>query len=439
MSDFKVIKGGKKNSAAEGQRKILITLRAIMILLIILMILFVVARVISDNPNIQTSVKSETAGDYLLSVNADSVVDMQEWNGNFIVLTNSAIHYVSKSGSLLGKNTHKYSSPAIAVAGDDVMMYDIGATSYRIETTKGVQYEGKTDQPIIDGDYSKKGVYAFSTKGDDVLSTLVVYTAKHDKLFEWKCADQYINTVALSRDGNRVAVAAANSENAALYSKLYIFSTSSQEPLAQYDFDSMIYELHYVKRNTVSVFGQGIFSLVNNKGRADIYTLSAVQENRFSYDASSGNTAILLSKYGNENSYELQVFDDDGSLLLSKQINKNVNWISCSGRYAAVAYESSVEVFNYSGETVGTLSLNDNTERIDLSNSLIYLLSSGGVSLHSATVHTEIKNPVPEYTTVKHSDNTEVSVDAQRQPIAVFTESGTGIAAQTTAPSNAEG
>lgn len=392
MRDLRVINGGKKTSVLDNQKKIMVFLRAIIILLIILLVLFVAAKFLSDEKHVNSEDRTPTAIDYIYEVDSDTVIDMREWKDELVVLTDSYVAYVSRSGTLVARNAHKYSSPAMEISGDKILLYDIGSTSYRMENNKGIVFFTNTERPIIDASFAANGTYVFAEKGESAVCSVDLYNKKNEKTASWNC-DEYITSVSMSRDGRSIAYSGVSGHDAVLSSEIYFVSVRDGSICAQIPFDCPVYEINHIKKDQVSVFGPGVFATADPAGRTDLASNPAVTENKYCFDPSGGTTALLLAKYGNENICSLQVFNTNGKIRYERTINGNVNSLSCSGRYTAVAKDKSVEIFNSSGKPSGAITLSDSAHRVEIGGSFLYLLTSRGISIHSVNANTELQIP----------------------------------------------
>lgn len=428
MKDYRMIKGGRRSSSVENQKKIMVFMRAIIILLIILIVLFVLAKFLSDNPHVNSESREKAAIDYIYEVDSDTVIDMREWKDELVILTDSYVAYVSRSGTLIARNAHKYSSPAMEIAGDHILLYDIGSTNFRLENNKGIAYFSTTARPIIDASYARCGIYVFAEKGESSVSSINVYNAKNEQIGEWNC-DEYVTCVALSRNGKNVAYAGVNGSDAILSSNIYFASVSKgveNDPIPL--LDRTVYELNYIKKDTVTVFGQGVFCLADPNGTTPIESGLGVTENKFCYDPNGGATALLFAKYGNENSCTLKVYGSCGKLKFDRIVTGSINSISCSGKYTAVAKGKSVDIFNASGKPAGSIILSDSARRVEIGGSFIYLLTSRGVSIHGVNANTQLL--IPEMETTETEDPVIAATSPVERPPAAVTEQ----IAQTTLP-----
>ena len=394
-------------------------MRAVIIVLIVLIVLFLTAKLISDNPHINSESREKTAINYIYEVDSDTVIDMKEWKDELVVLTDSYVAYVSRSGRLITRNAHKFSAPAMEIAGDNILLYDIGNTSYRLENNKGVSGFYNTERPIIDVSYARCGIYAFAEKGEATVCSVNIYNKKNEQINSWAC-DEYITSVSLSRDGKYVAYAGVNGIGAVLSSNIYFAGITKGVLYDPIPFDTAVYELNYIKKDTVTVFGHGVFATADPKGRTDISKQTAVEESKFCYEPAGGATAILFAKYGNQNLCTLQVFGANVKLRYERTVSGNINSISCSGKYTAVAKGKSVEIFNSSGRPSGSITLSDSAKRVEIGGSFIYLLTSRGISIHSVTANTELL--IPEIDLPSSGESQMIASSPAERPPAAVTE-----------------
>lgn len=429
MEQWEVLDGGKKRPAVRRQKKALEVLRVVMLVLIILMALFFFARLLSERSGAGDQTVENR--NYIYQISSDAVLDMQCCNGGLAVLTNNSVLYINRSGSTSHYNGHNYSTPAICVADDRVLLYDRGGTNYRIETEGGILYEGETDAPIITAVFGEHKNYALALKTNDTRSTLQVFSRKYQLEFQWQCASEYIVSIDLSANGKKVAVGAMSANQAALYTKVHLFDVRADSPLCSYDFDSAVMSVAFLSNTEASVLCEKGLFLVSEDENTPLLDLTASDARRYAFDHGSGNSALLLAKYGSDQTGQFSVFDRHGDEKFSKDISEAVNGVAISSRYAAVAYDDRTEIYNLSGNVVGSIVFNDTAERILIDGSSVYILSANGISVFGTTAHVSVDAVPDEETTLSPEESSgdpteETSAPSvTTPPVAVFTEAGT--------------
>ncbi len=431
MENWDVLEGGKKRPAVRRQRKAMEILRIVMIVLIILMVLFFFARLLSERSGAgEQTVDGEH---YIYQIDADSVLDMKCCNGGLAVLTSNSVLYVSRSGAASHYNGHNYSTPAMCVSDDRVLLYDRGGKNYRIENENGILYDSETDAPIITAALGDKKNYALALKTADTQSSLVVFNQKFNLAFQWQCASEYIVSVDLSDNGKGVAAAVMSAEQAAVYSKVHLFHLNGTEPYASYDFDYALMSVDFMGSSMASILGDNGVSFADKAECILALDLTASEARRYAMDRSGKTMALLLTKYGSEQASQLKVFDRRGNETFSRDLPETANWITVSSRYVAAAYEDRTEVYNFSGDVVGSIVSNDAPERILIDGGSIYILSANGISVYSTTAHVAIDALLTENTTVPETASaaddplSSTTGASTLPPVAVFTEEGTTV------------
>lgn len=426
MDKYEVYEGTKKRSNILAQKNFLKILRIFMIVLIILMILFVFVKLLSDRSGISNSVYSNKTEDYIYAVDSDSVLDIKSFNDGIAVLTNNSVIYVNKSGSSVSKNSHKYSNPVISVGRNRILLYDRGAHAYRVENAGGILQEGKTDSIILTGYMSENGSYAVAEKGTDSLSSVSVYNSKYRLDFRWNCASEYIVDVSISSNGNNIAVLVMNSSNAAVYSKMYLFNSKNTEPLCCYDYSAAMYSVDFVSENKLIAVGENLIDTITKKDKETVYTFTASSGRRTYFDRNSGNTSVVIAKYGNDNSEELNIFGKNGNTVAKKTFTKTVNLVECNSKYFTVLFNDCAETYNMSGKKIGSIDFSDSAIDFELDGSNLYILYSNGIAVYNIKENISIKNPVIEKKTQPASSTSETET-SKSKPIAAFSEPGTTI------------
>lgn len=384
--ELRVIKG--KNPKSRTQKRLLTALWIILAILVAVLLVYLGARLSQDlTPQAeQTNVVYRSASNsHDFSISADTVVDIKAFGKGVVILTDKQTIYLDKSGGIV-KNELSYSSPAMSISDDRVLVYDRGGTDYRIENKSGIRLEGNTEGDIITGALGKKDNFAFSIRADNALSSLVVYKASGRKMFIWNCGEAHIVAIALSDNGKRAAVGILSSLNAQILSTVKTFDFDYNDELYSQTINSeAIHNLSFNSTKMLSVCTDKTLRNINSDTNNIVCDFSSDGLRKFVLEKGFGHKVLMLAKYGNDSLDEVNAFGKNGKLLFNQIMSEEISWLDASARYVATTTGGRVDVFNYSGKKVGSVSCETSIRKAVLSGSRLYILTSGGVDIFPAT------------------------------------------------------
>ena len=88
-----------------------------------------------------------------------------------------------------------------------ILVYDIGAKNFRIQSKTRVLFEKQTDHMILTASIGRDGSVAVATRADGAESMLTVYDKNHKETFKWACAKEHIVSCDVSDNGRMFVVA----------------------------------------------------------------------------------------------------------------------------------------------------------------------------------------------------------------------------------------
>lgn len=182
--------------------------------------------------------------------------------GNLYVVSDTALTVMNSSAKTLFTARHSYNNPAVAVASDRYLLYNMGGTGYQVETVSGTQVSGTSENGNITvGAMSNSGKFALALQPVDKASQLCVYNRDGSLQYQYDFADMYINAIALNNDGTRGAVSVVSSRNGSLVTTIAVLDFSETEPIATYEIENnLVLGLLWTSNNRILAIGdQGAF------------------------------------------------------------------------------------------------------------------------------------------------------------------------------------
>lgn len=262
-------------------------------------------------------------------------------------ITDSHAEIFNNSGKLLFSRQHEFNSPSISVASQRALIYDRGGKKLYIYNNNDVIHDITLQNDIYCASIGRNGNFAVASESVGYTSQVEVFNKNVNTKYVWYSSDELVNSVALSNNGNRVAVATVDVSGGQYKSKVYVFKYSSADPLFVLEYDGIIYSIETISNSRFIVVTDDSVDFVKwNKGERlkveNKYSLNVFRRNDRNISAvvtgnNSSNNITLLNRRGKE----LASFDFNGSVTDVSVIEKNVFVLSDSYLYI-LDYEGKV-------------------------------------------------------------------------------------------------
>lgn len=360
---------------------------------IIIALIFIVVYVIADissggfiytaNGRFVSLFADRTSKDFSVSTNSDKVYDFEPFNDGFALLTDNGISFVRKSGDTSSSQQFTYSSPAVEINGDRVVVYDRGNTSYSLMKNERLYSQQKTDNRIIDFALSKKDNYAIAVKDEKAKSVLFGMDARGKVIYQWNCPKGYISDVAITPDGGKVAVTVIDSENAVLSSTVYILDFEYDSAYAQFEYKAeTVLGAKFLSERKIQVVTDKNVYCISGKEQNVVYEYGT--DDIYFCDFSDKYTAVVTKDYSSDDSFTLSLFTKSGKLKSSVELNGKVRGLAVSDKSASVLFTDKTETYSKRGKLVGRIENINHYDDIALVGNFVYVLSSDSVRKYPA-------------------------------------------------------
>ena len=292
-----------------------------------------------------------------LSVNTESTLVTEIMGDNVILLTTESVVIYSQNGKQLLNHPHVYVKPAISLNDDKAVVFDRGGKAFMLIDDGELIYEGTADNTIISAEYGKKGNYALGIKGKGATTSLMVFDKKNENIFKWNCAHEHIVNIALSDNGKYAGVAVLGVENGDVFTTVHYFGFDYKDAFNTQKISGVSpLELQFTQNQLLTlVSDEGVFTVNNKKEKykeVTSYYSSEFNSFDFSYN---GRYVIALAKYGSENNFIVDVYNNDGEIKTSVSVDFEVLSVRMSNKYIFVLGETKIMVYNLSGVNVSEI------------------------------------------------------------------------------------
>ena len=309
--------------------------------------------------------------------------------GSFDVMDGCPVYCSDTSLVVLNSNAgeylnahHSFASPIIKTGSGYSVVFNSGATAYKLISRDSVIYSGTTDKKIFDADVAPNGTYALLTEGSDYLSELSVYKIDNTKKFSYSFAEYYVNNVSVNRDGTKAALGGVSARNGGLISAVYILDFGQDNYLQKYEFeDSFIYSVEYLNNgNVIAVGSEAAYYIDVEKNKQTAFEYDMKTLTNYSFDSEYG-AVLSLSSDADGRSCDVFTISSDGKKTNETSINDKVLSLDYTNEKIAVLTSGKVTVYNLKGKELKSVDADADSRKICFSDSdNIYVLGTSLIS-----------------------------------------------------------
>ena len=172
----------------------------------------------------------------------DGILGFEETKKGFCVLTNAQFNFYEKDAKLL-KNSYNNSLKANVKGfynNNNILFYEKGSKNFNIQNEKQVVFSGELENDAIFAKTFKNGMYAFVTREEGYLCSLVVYDKKNEQIFSWSFAESLIVDFNISEKEDGIVVCTTGVKEGLLKTFVYELNFSSNEEKLKKELDGFM-------------------------------------------------------------------------------------------------------------------------------------------------------------------------------------------------------
>ena len=316
------------------------------------------------------------SGDYPISVYAVNASYFGCRNDAVSIFNDTYFELYNADGKLLQAVSHGMSNPVLEESEARFLLYDRERYSIIIYNYYTELYTAKFEKPIFAADIGRDGTYAVVTDSDTYKNTVFVYNRDNELIFTWNSASYDVLDVAVSRDGESIAVCLIDLDAGSFKSYVYILGFDNASPMFQQSFDDVV----------SSITSVGEYILINGFDKA--YTLSwtsgtlidlGIAGDIIAYDFRfEANSSIVYGREDNKQVNTVAVISETGSVIASFPFNAAVTDIAVNETNVAVLSPTKCYIYDFGGNLISEFAtdvkglyvgLSDDGEVIVLDNS----------------------------------------------------------------------
>ncbi len=264
-----------------------------------------------------------------------------------LVVSTTRMSVLANNGTEVYSQEVKFTSPAIAVGGRTVAVYDVGGTSLYILGEKGFvrDLSAETGNGVISARLNSSDMLALVTDKSGYKSSVSVYSATGERAFTFNSSNRYMIDACVERGGRHVAVAALGSEDTAFATTISRYALDQETAVSTCVLDdSLLYELGSFGGTLVAVTDDRFLALSGDGSLGGSYD--------YAYPYLRGSTlggtdfgALVLSRYRSGSAGKLVTVGAEGNLIASLDTQRDVLDVSAAGKYIAVLYSDELVIY----------------------------------------------------------------------------------------------
>ncbi len=237
-------------------------------------------------------------------------------------------------------------NPAVSIAGNRFMAYDLGGLNFYIGNSKKLLFTGTTESKLVNANMNKTGYFSIITDDEDSKSLVTVYNPSFEPFYKFHSAEKYVFDAAVSPSGKSAAVVTYGTNEGQFESSLALCRTNEDGFYTTVSLgDSMPLRVSYHSEKKLFLVCNDRTILFANDGS----TISELSYNALpikSFSQSFGNhVAIALDNYANGGNTRLYFIKANGNVSECLDFDEDIYSISSAGDFTAVQFSDKCAVY----------------------------------------------------------------------------------------------
>ena len=345
-SNLKVVEGKRR----EKKRRLYI-ISGIVATIVAILIILELTLAAGLFESIRISVKLWGSGSYPITLKSTETLNTVTKGSYYYVLSNTHLSAFSKSGKELFTFEHGFENPVLKTSASRSLVYDQGGKDFYVFDIDGLLYTMSTEQPIITAAVADRGRFAVATLSDKYNSEVKVFDKDANSIYEWYSAKDTISSVALSNNGEKLAVATFNVTDSKFNSRISVLNYSSATPEKSESFEN-------TQIRTINNAFKSYFTVVtDNEVKTyewDDFTSKSYKSdyNVMFFDSHSSGFVAVFARENDRTDNRVVVFNKKGNVSYNFTYNGNINDITVLKSNVYIMNETEIYWLNNQGKVV---------------------------------------------------------------------------------------
>lgn len=288
----------------------------------------------------QAAGSADFAG-YTFEAGTSSVYD--DFGNGLAVMDSDTLSFINAQGREELSLQLKYTTPALSVAGDNMLAYDRGGKNLCLTNRYTALWQKELESDIISASVNNNGAFSVVTDEQGYRAAVTLYDNRQQEQFKWNTSEYYILFSCVAPDSRHLAALCMSEAGGKRNTRVRVFRTSQEDALFDIDLGSMtVYSMEYYKNDAlVVVADQGVF-FYNGKGALEgqfPYTEGAL----VTFSHKMGQLPCVALETGDKDlRTRVVMVGEDGAPVFDRSYAATARSVSAAGDYIAVLLRDSV-------------------------------------------------------------------------------------------------
>lgn len=303
-------------------------------------------------------VKSEIASlgygkGYNIQLNDGKPIYSISNDNKYLIVSPSSVNGYNRNGKILFEKKHSLSEPVVKLSETRYLLYGQGERTLSVNTFSKSLYTLNFQSGIITASVSDSGAFAVATKADGYSSDVSVFNKNNEKIYEWLSPDETVNSLALSSNGNSLAISTIKVVNGKFVSNFYVFRFDSANAVFKRTYeDDVIYQIYPTANTTFCIVLEDNIEFIN-------YKKESVLSNKTEYSVSvikqcDNKIVAVRTIAANQEESVIEIYNLSGKLKNSFKVECNVIDFSYNANKIYLLDSQQITKYNSSGKTVAS-------------------------------------------------------------------------------------
>ncbi len=345
QSPFRILKG--KKHIYKVKRIVLASLSLILVVAVLLIFLSAPTGIGDMFASFSTSLSLKNV--YPVKLNSSETYNSVINSNHLYVLSDSDVSCYNKSGKLIFSDAHGFTSPVFCESEARCLVFDQNGSGICVYNTKNKLLSIESEFLLLAADISRNGYFAYASKSESYTSMVTVCDDKGKNIFQWFCADETINGVAVAPNGKSIAVTTLSVDNGKFNSKLYVLGFESADPIFTKEYSGeMVYGINSANKKNFVVIGEKFCDIVSwRKNEITTFTTEYCIDD---VKSTSNRIFISSSRENNDGNVTFSVYNNFRKNIFSYTFDGPVNNFSVKGNNVFVLSRNNIYRLNRKGE-----------------------------------------------------------------------------------------
>ncbi len=292
-----------------------------------------------------------SAGTYPVDISGTNVTVLTRSETGIATLSDSYLTFYNAGGGEVNRHPCTYAAPLYHTAGKYVLLAEQDGKQVQLYTRTALQTEITAKEGVLAIALNEDGRFAVLTRGNQSYAAQVtVYDRDGTQLYS-RSRSKLATGVALSPDGEGVALLSVETTNGVLSSVVEIFTLSGTDTAAVFTHplrNALLYRVEYLSDTRLAAVGETGALLINTENKTT--TAYTVDSRRVLGCAiKEDGVALALRDYGDTAGGSIVVLDADGKEACAVPFTGEFRHLSTNGSRYLLLTDVTAQSINHVG------------------------------------------------------------------------------------------